>query len=403
MKSAIFFLLFASFIFSCDLERIENDISCDKPVNSKIEFSFGGGILDSATAVVKTMQNEYFITGFTKKQGSKILLYKTNLCKDTLLYLAEGDNSLVQKGSAVCETSAGEIVIAGTQVEFGVNKGYLIRVNDKNVIMDSWKGFISSGLKLNDIKSRPGDFILGGSITTDAVSKKQNACVIIVDAALNIIKSVSFSTSFESGIYEVVSLPNRIVGVGNVWNGFGERIMFVTTDANGNSPVQRLLSFRNIGGDNNVAANCAVATQDGKMAVAGNYKLLLQENRFAFLIKMDAEGNTIWERDYADASSAIIGDHVPSRIIQTSDGGYLIVGTHKLNTSNSDIFLLKTDANGAYLWSRSYGGAMNDVANDVLQETDGGYVVVGYTSSFNTAGETGRIYFLKTDGEGRIY
>jgi hypothetical protein len=47
------------------------------------------------------------------------------------------------------------------------------------------------------------------------------------------------------------------------------------------------------------------------------------------------------------------------------------------------------------LWTRTYGGAGNDVGNSILQTSDGGYIVAGYTESFGVGGSD--VWILRLD------
>ena len=47
----------------------------------------------------------------------------------------------------------------------------------------------------------------------------------------------------------------------------------------------------------------------------------------------------------------------------------------------SDFYLIRTDANGDTLWTKSFGGGYTEAAYAVKQTSDGGYVVVGATNS----------------------
>ena len=162
------------------------------------------------------------------------------------------------------------------------------------------------------------------------------------------------------------------------------------------------LTFDGIGGDNSVYGDCATATNDGNVVLGGHYWLLIGSNSPAFLMKVSPEGDVILEQEYSNVSSNIIGDHYPTDVIQTSDGGYLMVGVHKTETANPDIFMLKTDGNLQYQWDRSFGGSGADIANSVIEESDGGFVIVGCTKSNLAIGEEGRVYIIKTDNLGNI-
>jgi len=91
-------------------------------------------------------------------------------------------------------------------------------------------------------------------------------------------------------------------------------------------------------------------------------------------------------------------------VIQTSDGGYAVVGeTTSFGAGSSDFFILKIDANGVSQWTKTYGGsAKEDGVNiGILQTASGGYIIHGYTESFG-AGNTFDSYVLRLDNSGNI-
>lgn len=80
----------------------------------------------------------------------------------------------------------------------------------------------------------------------------------------------------------------------------------------------------------------------------------------------------------------------------TSDGGFVLAGrTSSSSAGGYDIWLVKTAADGAEQWNRTFGGADDEEAYAVAQTRDGGYVVAGFTSSILR-----EAYLLKTDPDG---
>jgi hypothetical protein len=90
--------------------------------------------------------------------------------------------------------------------------------------------------------------------------------------------------------------------------------------------------------------------------------------------------DTMWTRLY--------GDGVGYCVIETSDSGYVIVGYTKYGwwpgqEGGGDVLLQKTNKTGEILWTKTFGDTNHDDAGySVRQTSDGGYIIVGTTSSF---------------------
>ena len=88
-------------------------------------------------------------------------------------------------------------------------------------------------------------------------------------------------------------------------------------------------------------------------------------------------------------------------LIPTSDGGYAIVGyTSSLDAQQEDVYLVRTDPQGEILWSKTYGGEGKDNGWEVLELEDGGFLIAGFTNSFGV-GEMD-IYLVRTDASGTL-
>ena len=87
-------------------------------------------------------------------------------------------------------------------------------------------------------------------------------------------------------------------------------------------------------------------------------------------------------------------------LVQTFDGGYALIGsTSSYGAGGYDVWLVKTDTCGNVLWDNTYGGTGEDAGRSVIPTVDGGYVLVGHTRSFG-AGLFYDVWLVKTDANG---
>jgi uncharacterized protein (TIGR02145 family) len=84
------------------------------------------------------------------------------------------------------------------------------------------------------------------------------------------------------------------------------------------------------------------------------------------------------------------GDDFGAVVKSTSDGGTLIAGTvgsPNMDAVNyrgkNDIVLVRMDVNGKVLWKRCYGGSEDDIARDMVQTDDGGFIVTSISNSYD--------------------
>jgi hypothetical protein len=151
---------------------------------------------------------------------------------------------------------------------------------------------------------------------------------------------------------------------------------------------------RTYGGTNADGALSVRQTSDGGYIVTG-ITYSFGAGGDIFLIKTGANGNIQWAKTYGGG-----GSEEASSVRQTSDGGYIVAGRTYYFGAGGDIFLIKTDANGNVQWAKTYGGTGLDWAFSVQQTSDGGYIVTGITYSFGAGSSD--IFLVKTDANGNI-
>jgi hypothetical protein len=82
-------------------------------------------------------------------------------------------------------------------------------------------------------------------------------------------------------------------------------------------------------------------------------------------------------------------------LIQTSDGGYALCGSEtSFGAGGEDVYIIKTDFAGNTMWNQTYGGPNNEAGYQLIQTSDGGYAIVGGTRSFGAGNPTNLDWYL---------
>jgi hypothetical protein len=101
------------------------------------------------------------------------------------------------------------------------------------------------------------------------------------------------------------------------------------------------------------------------------------------LIRLDADGNMMWDRRYAAKFQ-----NRPSDIIETADGGFIIAGytddyhprTEVFN-GTADAWIFKVDKQGNVEWQKEFGGSKKDQCQRLIATSDGGLLLACRTTS----------------------
>jgi hypothetical protein len=155
---------------------------------------------------------------------------------------------------------------------------------------------------------------------------------------------------------------------------------------------------RTFGMEFNDGFNKILKTDDNGYIIIGSTQLYDSDDDI-WLLKFDSGWNLEWER--------IIGNRNYNEkgysIQQTSDAGYILTGVHRsaFITGNQQGLIMKVDSNGYVEWSKLFGGPDDDFGRTILQTSDGGYIVVGETKSYGMGDIDGWIVKFSAEGNQR--
>jgi uncharacterized delta-60 repeat protein len=153
---------------------------------------------------------------------------------------------------------------------------------------------------------------------------------------------------------------------------------------------------KSYGGSKYTSYTSIQQTIDGGYIVVGYTNSFGAGSYDAWILKLNSTGGVVWQKPYGWSD----GDYAYS-IQQTVDGGYIVAGmTYYVGAGAQDAWVLKLNSTGGVVWQKTYGGSTEDRANFIQQTADGGYIVVGYTTSFGTSG--GDVWVLKLDSNGNV-
>ncbi len=197
---------------------------------------------------------------------------------------------------------------------------------------------------------------------------------------------------------------------GDVYDNHGRTDYLITKLNNNGDPEWQ----RCYGGSQEDEANSIIKTYDNGYVVAGysgsdDGDVSGNQGSYDYwIVKFDEWGNMEWQKSLGGSDNDIAYS-----IVQTTDAGYVVAGRTYSgdgdvsgNHGGEDIWIVKLDRYGNLEWQKCFGGSSNERANSIIQTSDGGYAIAGYSNSNDSdvSGNHGDYdyWILKLDNGGNL-
>jgi hypothetical protein len=354
--------------------------------------TYGSGSMDFGYSVRQTRDGGYIVTGyaFSYSNGfNNVWLIKTDADGDTLwskTFKANGHSM----GYSVRQTADDGYIISGEKYSPGTYRDvWLIRTDaGGDSLWTKTYGGYGQEYGYSVQQTADGGYIIVGE--TDSFSNGYtDVWLIKTDADGDTLWTRTIGgESYDCGLSVLETSNNEYVLTGYTESyGTGESdLLLIKTDAAGDT-----LWTRTYGGNTVDWGYSLSPTADNGYILTGFTLSFGAGSYDVWLIKTDAAGDSLWSKTFGSG-----GEEWGHAVQQTSDGGYVIAGyTDSFGAGNTDFWLIKTDAAGDTVWTQTFGGSGWDKAYAIQQTSDEEYIITGYTESFGAGSYD--VWLIKTD------
>ncbi len=262
---------------------------------------------------------------------------------------------------------------AQTTIPLQVDKDTLTNVPPANVIWEKTYGGEADDRAFYALPTDGGYLVVGS--TRSIVANTTVGWALKLNGDGDAVWNRTFLEGYGTELRYAVNLTDGYLLVGNEFFASGDVNGYVAKVDN-----QGALQWKTIlGGGTIDKLFSGIATPDG-FVVLGLTSSNSNGKSAAWVVKLDASGNVIWNKTYGQST-----DSAARSGVLAQDGDYVVAGyTDSKGDGNYDFYLLELSTSGNVVWNQTYGGTGSQKAYSITQASDG-YVVVGDIQSPNSA------------------
>ncbi len=362
--------------------------------------TFGDSLSEYCFSAKQTNDKGFILTGYTKSYGTggnNFYIIKTDSTSNIIWSKIYG-GPLDDEAYSIQQTTDGGYIMAGYTKSFGIQyyDAILLKTDaNGDTLWTKTYGGLGSDYGNTVTQTNDGGYIMAGYTTKTTISGDTASMYLVkTDAQGNLQWQKLLGAGNQvTDAYCIKQTADKGFVITGYTNGFGEingDAFLIKTDSLANPVFTKTYGYKGADWGNSIWL-----TNDGGYIIGGSYSTdSTSIDIDTYIIKTDANGDTLWTRTFGGTSS----DYGQS-IKQTTDGGYILGGyTNSFGNGSYDALLIKVNANGDTLFTKTFGGTSDDEANSVLQTTDGGYMLAGQSNSFGKGNYD--FYTVKTDANG---
>jgi len=357
--------------------------------------TYGGAEDEQLSCIVQTIDGGYALAGCTESFGAgeyDFWLVKTDSAGNMQWNQTYGGTN-DDRSVSVVQTDDGGYALAGYTWSFGAGDidWWLVKIDaNGNMQWNRTYGGTGRDAACFVAQTDDGGYALAG-YTHSYGAGGYDFWLVKINATGDMEWNETYGGSHDELAHSTVQTDDGGYALaGQKWIGGNWDFCLVKTDENGT--MEWIKTYGGTSRDGGYSVS-VVQTDDGGYALSGWTESFGAGGKDFCLVKTDENGTMEWIKTYGGTN-----DDLPYCIIQTNDGGYALSGwTESFGAGDGDGWLIKTDASGNMEWSKMYGGANYDALTNIIRAYDGGYLIVGSTSSYGVGGKDG--WLVKTDVE----
>lgn len=340
--------------------------------------TYGTEGAEEGYTALETPEGGFVISGWTASaEDMNVYMVKTTAEGDTLWTRVIGGAS-VDQGLQMCTAPDGGFVVAGKSASFSMEEvdgfdtdwfdAYLLKVDkDGNLLWEKAYGTEAMDQAFSVCQAQDGGYLIAGSSNDDVYLVKADENGDSLWARTYGGEGMDWG----GGISPTADGGYIVSGFTSSWGQGNLDLYFLKINQAGDTSWTRTYGTPQM--DRGVIRQLP---DSGYLAVASTGDMQTGQIDI-WVLRMDSKGDTLWT-----SIMAAEGAEFPFDFSLLSDGGCVIAAMSDLGgQDNVDAYLVRLDAEGNVLWDKALGGEAFDGAYCVAQTSDGGFIMTGWNSS----------------------